>query len=94
MHVYTLGRGLCPCGPIRMRDTHAMGTVEWAVRQSLRSEAELVAPGQARLFEVAELDQDGIVLLLARANGVHASPGTRSKDWPICHRRLGGGSGG
>jgi hypothetical protein len=43
-----------------------MGTVERAVRQSLRSGAELVTPGQARPFEVAELDQDGIVLLLGQ----------------------------
>lgn len=44
----------------------AMGQVEQAVRGAVRPGEELRTPGQAKPFEVAELKQEGLVLLLGK----------------------------
>lgn len=41
-----------------------MGKVERAIRQSTHPGMQLATPGQAKPFEVADVDRDGIVLLL------------------------------
>lgn len=41
-----------------------MGSVEWAVRHAVHPGMRLVTPGQRKPFEVAEVTDQGLVLLL------------------------------
>ena len=43
-----------------------MGKVERAIREAIHPGMQLATPGQARPFEIAEINTDGIVLLLGQ----------------------------
>lgn len=66
------------------------GPVEHAIRGSIQPGQVLRTPTQRAPFTVSKVDNDGVILLLGRANTLQGLAGTASREWfPLSNLMVG-----